>query len=141
MITIIRISGKVNLNKKIEESFNRLRLRKKYTCVVIRENPEVIKEIRNIRNFAAYGIINEETLIKLIKFRGKLIGNSKKKIDNPDKITKDFLSGKKLSELGIKPFFGLHPPRGGMKSAKLHYPRGVLGNQGDDINKLIDKML
>ena len=48
---------------------------------------------------------------------------------------------KKLKEIGLKPFFRLHPPRGGLKSSKKQFPRGVLGNHKQEINKLIEKML
>ena len=50
------------------------------------------------------------------------------------------IAGKKPEEIGIKPFFRLHPARGGIKS-KLHYPKGVLGNHKENINKLIERML
>ena len=34
MIAIVRIVGKVGTEKDVEETLSRLRLRKKYTCVV-----------------------------------------------------------------------------------------------------------
>ena len=55
-------------------------------------------------------------------------------------MAKDILAGKKPEDLGLKPFFGLHPARGGIDS-KYHYPKGVLGDHGENINKLIMKML
>lgn len=128
------------MNKKVEETLYRNRLRKKYTCVLLNENPEVKGLLKKIRNFVAYGNINEDTLVKLITKRGKIIGNTKKKIENPEKIAKELMSGKNLEELGVKPFFGLHPARGGI-TTKLHYPRGVLGDHKEEINKLIERML
>ena len=50
------------------------------------------------------------------------------------------MKGKKYDELGIKPFFRLHPPRGGIRS-KVHYPEGVLGNHKEKINELVERML
>ncbi len=97
--------------------------------------------IAKVRNLVAYGKINEETLVSLIKARAKKIGDSKAKIENAEKIAKEVLAGKNLEDLGIKPFFGLHPARGGIKNTKLHYPKGVLGDNKEDINKLIGKML
>lgn len=37
--------------------------------------------------------------------------------------------------------FHLHSPRKGLKSAKKRYPKGDLGYRGDEINKLIERML
>jgi len=54
------------------------------------------------------------------------------------KVIEEINDGKK-SKI-IKPYFRLHPPRKGIKS-KLHYPKGVLGNHGEEINKLLERML
>ena len=45
-----------------------------------------------------------------------------------------------VEELNMKPFFRLHPPRGGI-NAKIHFPKGVLGNNKEKINDLIKRML
>ena len=109
----------VKIRKPVAETLDRLRLRRKYVCVLIDEkSEEKIGMLKKVRDFVAYGPINEETKEKLIKERGK-----------------------KTKEGELKPFFRLHPPRGGLKSSKLHYPKGVLGDNKDDINKLIEKML
>jgi ribosomal protein L30/L7E len=116
MIAIIRIHGRVGLDKKIAETFNRLMLRRKYSCIVI-EKPDLVQlgMLKNIKDFTAYGEINEETLKKL---------NEKRK-------------GK------IKNFFRLHPPRGGI-DAKKHFGtsrKGVLGDNKNKMNELIERML
>jgi len=140
MIALIRIAGLVNMNSRVEETLSRLRLRRKFSCVIIKETPENLGMLQKTRNFVAFGKINEATLEKLISTRAEKIGNAKAKITGADKIAKDIIAGKSFEELGIKPFFRLHPPRGGIKS-KLQYPRGVLGDHKEDINKLIEKML
>ena len=115
MIAVIRIKGQVGLDKKIVETFNRLKLRKKYSCIVIEEpTKEQIGMIEKVKNFVAYGSINDETYKKLVKARG----------------------GK------IKNFFRLHPPRKGIESKK-HFGvgKGVLGDNKEKINDLIVRML
>ena len=72
---------------------------------------------------------------RLVEKRGKVIGS--KKLD-VKKVVEDLKKNGK-SEI-IKPFFRLHPPIGGIKT-KLHFPKGVLGNNKKEINKLIEKML
>ncbi|MEK6844892.1 MAG: uL30 family ribosomal protein [Nanoarchaeota archaeon] len=115
MICIIRIAGEIGLESRIKENLNRLRLKKKYSCVVI-ENPNdsQLGMIKLVRDFVAFGEINDETYKKLKEARGK--------------------PGKK--------FFRLHPPRKGIDSKK-HYgvKKGVLGNNGEKINDLILRML
>lgn len=140
MIAIIRISGKVKIKKEIEETLSRLRLRRKYVCVLVSEKDKVkIGMLKKVKDYVAFGGIEKGILVRLIEKRGKRV--DKKPIKQPEKIVGELLKGKKLEEVGLKPFFRLHPPRGGLKSSKKQFPRGVLGNHGKEINKLIERML
>jgi len=118
MIAVVRISGMIKLKRPIVETLHRLKLRRKYVCILLDEtNPEMMGMVTKVKDFVAYGPISKEMEKKLIEARGK-----------------------KDVEGNLKPFFRLHPPRKGIKS-KLHYPKGVLGDNKEDINKLIERML
>ena len=139
MIAVIRIKGQVGLRKPIAETLHRLRLRKKYSCVVFSEpTKEQLGMIKKVKDFVAFGEIDKKTFEKLIQKRGKLI-NKTKKID-AKKFIERLEKGKKYEELNLKPFFRLHPPRKGINS-KLHFPKGVLGDNKEKINDLIERML
>ena len=75
--------------------------------------------IKKVRDFVAFGEINEETYKKLKDVRGR----------------KDIKGN-------LKPFFRLHPPRGGIETKK-HFGvgKGVLGDNKEKINELILRML
>jgi large subunit ribosomal protein L30 len=140
MISIIRITGLVGVPIEAKETLNRLRLRKKYSCIIIRETPEILGMLKKIRNYVAYGKIDRQTLIELIEKRGKPLRAGK--IDAA-KVASGFIeakTNKKLSDFGVKDFFSLHPPRKGIKS-KIHYPKGVLGDNKEKIKDLIKRML
>ena len=112
MIAIIRIKGQVGLKGDFKETLQRLNLKRKYSCVVLEEPNEIqLGMIKKIKDLIAFGEINKEIYDKLKKERDK---------------------GKK--------YFALHPPRGGIKT-KFHFPKGVLGNNKEHINELIEKML
>ncbi len=115
MIAVIRIKGEVKVRKEVIETLNRLNLKKKYTCIVL-EKPTAIESgmIEKVKDFVAFGEIDKETYKKLVDARGKQ---------------------------GTK-FFRLHPPRGGIDSKK-HFgvDKGVLGNHGSEISKLLLRML
>lgn len=138
MICVIRIRGRVNLNKNTKETLERLRLGKKYTCVVINPNKEQSGMIKKMRDLVAFGEISKDVFEKLIETRGQRL-DKKKKVDSK-KIIEELEKGKSYGELGLKPFFRLHPPRGGINS-KVHFPKGVLGNNGEKINELVLRML
>jgi hypothetical protein len=90
-------------------------LKKKYTCVVIEKpNAEQLGMLKKIENFVAYGEISPEMYKKLVEARGQK----------------------------SKTIFRLHPPRKGIESKK-HFGvgKGVLGNHGKEIDKLVERML
>ena len=138
MICIIRITGRVGLNRDVNETLDRLRLRKKYSCVVIEPKKEYLGMIEKVRNFVAYGEIQDKDFEKLIEARGKAIDSSKK-IDAKS-VVEGIKKGKKFQEMNLKPFFRLHPARKGMNT-KVHFPKGALGNHKNKINELLGKML
>ena len=117
MIAVIRIRGQVGINKDVKETLDRLRIRRKFACKVF-ENPTAVEigMIHSVRNFVSFGEISEDTYKKLVDARGQK--------DNEGK---------------LKPFFRLHPPRGGA-NMKLHYPKGVLG-ENKKMDDLILRML
>ena len=128
---------------KPEEALDRLRLRKKYTCVLIDDKkPEMAGMLKVVKDFVAFGEIDEKTLEELLRARGRKIGDKKARVEESEtaKLAKEILAGKNMIELGLKPFFGLHPARGGINSKK-NYPKGVLGNHREKINDLIRRML
>lgn len=116
MIAIVRIRGQVGLDRDIIETFNRLGLKRKYSCKVF-VNPSKIElgMVKKLKDFVAYGELNEEIYKELIEKR-------KSKKEN---------------------FFRLHPPRGGIDSKK-HFTetkKGVLGDNKEQINDLIKRMI
>jgi large subunit ribosomal protein L30 len=117
MILVIRIAGEVDINSDVAETLFRMRLRKKYTAVLLQENEQNKYLIESVRNFVAFGKIDDKTLAELIEKRG-----DKKKKDNT--------------------VFHLHPPRKGIDS-KIHFGKrkGVLGDNGEKINELVRRML
>ncbi|MEK6847221.1 MAG: uL30 family ribosomal protein [Nanoarchaeota archaeon] len=138
MLIVIRISGMVEVPDKIQAALFNMRLRRKYSAVLMHETIENIKLLKKLRDFIAFGKISDENLAKLITLRGE--GLNSKKIDAKSIIIG--LDKKPIQELGLKPFFRLHPPRGGIESKK-HFGvgKGVLGDNKENINKLLERML
>jgi large subunit ribosomal protein L30 len=117
MIAVIRIKGQVKVRKVITETLNRLGLKTKYSCIII-EKPktEQLGMIEKVRDFVAFGELNSETHKKLVEARGKFSKS--------------------------KTHFRLHPPRRGIESKK-HFGvgKGVLGDNKEKINDLVERML
>ncbi len=143
-IVVVRMRGRVNVAPDVKKTMYILRLRKKFSCVILNDSPEIIGKLKKVQNYIAYGEAKENTIKQLIMKRGKLSGNKPFKEDEKkiDIFVKEFMDGKKkLEDLGIKLFFRLHPPRSGFKrDTRKSFPKGILG-KNKEINKLILKML
>ncbi|MDP3987092.1 MAG: uL30 family ribosomal protein [Nanoarchaeota archaeon] len=138
IICAIRIHGQVGLKRTQEETLDRLRLRRKYACNVLHPTKENLGMIKSAKSFIAFGPLRKEVLEKLVDKRGQPLDKTKK-VDTK-KAVEGILKGDKMEDFNLKPFFRLHPPRGGIHS-RLGYPRGVLGDNKEDINKLVERML
>ncbi len=143
-IIVLRIRGRVGVRREVEDTLYMLRLRKKMVAVILDDSKETMGMIQKIKDYVAFDELNEETLKLLILKRAKLPGNKSPGYDEKkaEEIAKKILENKsKISELEIKPFFALHPPRGGFKkSIKVPYPKGILG-KNKNLNELIKLML
>jgi ribosomal protein L30/L7E len=114
MIAVIRIVGQCKLKEKVIETLDRLKLRRKFTCVLVDEKDTVrMGMVKAVEDYVAYGVIDEKLMKELKDKRGK--------------------KGKDV--------FFLHPPVGGFKkSSKVAAPKGIL-RKHEDISKLLGRML
>lgn len=122
-IAVILIRGLIGIVKPIKDTLFLLRLRKKHTCVVIEDNESNRGMLKKVKDYTTFGEISDETLKELIEKRGK------KNPKDPKR---------------TKPFFELHPPRGGFerKGTKKSFNQGgALGPRGAKINALVKRML
>ena len=125
-LIVIRITGQIDLPSDTKETLFRMRIRRKYSAVLMEDNELNRKLINKVRNFVAFGTISPEMEKELIEKRGLKIDKSKP-----------------LSKENMKPFFRLHPARGGI-DAKKHFgvtSKAVLGDHKDKIDVLIRRML
>ncbi len=154
LFVVVRIRGSAAVNERIERTMKMLRLFKKNRCSLVLSTPSNMGMIKKVQDYCTFGEINPETLQLLLEKRGKIKG------DKP--LTEDFLKKtykmsfkevaekilsfeKKFSDFeSLKQFFKLHPPLGGFERAGIKKPfsvGGALGYRGEEINKLIRRML
>jgi len=151
MYAVILLRSNVGVKKPIKDTLELLRLHKINHCVFLEENDYNKGMLQKVKDFVAWGEVDKETLITIMKERGRLAGNTRLKDvsleDTPfgslDKFVEDLLSGKaNFSDIPmLKPVFRLHPPRKGHKGIKKSFNAGgELGYHGDKINDLLLKM-
>jgi large subunit ribosomal protein L30 len=156
LIFAVRIRGSPGMKRKILDTLKMLKMHKVNHGVLVWGTSSFKGMLRKCKDYISYGEIDEKTLIRLLRVRGKVEGNhplTEEHIKNLTsyknfrELAKALLSGeihyKEKDIYKIKPVFRLHPPRKGhRKSIKKHYSEGgTLGNVGIYINELIHKML
>ena len=149
MFAVVRLRGEVNTRPEIRDTLDMLRISRINHCVVVKEDPHFRGMIQKVKDYVAWGKIDEDTLTMLLERRGRLSGN--RRLTEQFLKEKGYASVKKLAEavntgtvslkdLDIKPVFRLHPARKGLKSTKKTARQG--GDLGfrEDIADLIVKM-
>ena len=152
----VRIRGAPGMNGKILDTLKMLRMHKVNHGVLIWGVESYIGMLYKCKDYIAYGEINEITLLRLLRARGRIEGNKPLTEEHIKNLTsyksmKEFANALLQGEIEykekdiykIKPVFRLHPPRKGHKGTiKKHYGEGgTLGYVNEYINTIIHKMM
>lgn len=152
LLAVIRIRGKINIRKKVEDTLGMLRLNKINHCVLVPETPEYLGMVKKAKDWITWGKIDKKTVAELFKKRGMVKGGKKLEEGNIKKVTKydvlgsfvdDLMKGKvKFKDYPeLKPVFRLNPPIKGYKATRIPYPRGDLGDRKEKIKDLLERMI
>ncbi len=150
---VIRVRGQPDVNYNIEYTMGLLGLNKVNNCAVIPENPSTKGMLQVVKDYCTWGEIDEATLAKLIRERGKVVGDAPiddayLKENSEFATVEDFARAiiennyKMRDVMGVKPIFRLHPPIKGYEGNKRSYKNGgALGYRGEKINDLVNRMI
>ncbi|MEM0506415.1 MAG: 50S ribosomal protein L30 [Thermosphaera sp.] len=160
LYAVLRLRGLADTPPDVEHTLKLLRLHKKYHLVLYPSDlPGLKKMLDVVKDWATWGEISRETLVELLRKRGRTVGGRKLTDEYVNEKLKDLgvtggieglanalLEGRvRLHEIDhlIKPVFRMHPPRGGFKKSikKSLGSGGELGYRGRAINELIMKMI
>ncbi len=120
-IAAIRIRGEARVNKDINNTLDRLRLRNKHNCVILNSTPDIVGMLMKCKDYITWGEVEADIIKELETKRGE-----------------------KDTEGKLKKVFRLSPPVGGFEKKGIKKPfttGGVLGNRREMITELIKKML
>ena len=143
IIAVVRIRGLRKVNPDIRKTLEYLNLSKPNYCVLLGDTKQNLGMLNKVRDYVAYGEVNEDFIFGLLKKRGKkgrklAFKNSTK--EELTEIVKSITSGKKKLKDFANGVFKLRPPKKGFNSIKEHYPRGDLGKH-DDVSLLLRRMM
>jgi len=169
IVAAVRIRGLVDVSPDVEHTLDLLRLRRKFTCSVYPLTDSIKGMLKAAEGWLTWGEVSRETLIQLLRKRGRLVGDLPLTDDyvkkygwgNVEELVDAYIrgevkslwcrkgekpgmvNGKASCIPGLKPCFRLHPPKGGFKGSikKPYNADGELGYRGSAINDLIMRMI
>ena len=153
LLAVVRIRGTVNVPRPVRETLALLGLHRNCHATLVDDRPAYLGMLRKAAVWITWGEIDYETLLELLRRRGRLRGNKPLTDEYAQKLGfKDLADlAKAIYELrvdfrrlpGVKPVFRLHPPSGGYKGKiKRSYKEGgAWGYRGSAINDLLKRMM
>jgi large subunit ribosomal protein L30 len=133
-----------------------LRMESTFRARLLENTPSTEGMLRAAKNLVAWGQINPEVLETLLRKRAerdraekldddfaKVFFNRQSVADLAKSIAAGEIPVKDLWSAGVKPGFRLHPPKGGFKRStrRAATDGGELGYRGEDINRLVRRMI
>ena len=67
MFAIVRLRGEVNTRPEIRDTLKMLRISRVNHCVVVKEDPHFRGMIQKVKDYVAWGKIDEDTLAMLLR--------------------------------------------------------------------------
>ncbi|MEM2249208.1 MAG: 50S ribosomal protein L30 [Candidatus Bathyarchaeia archaeon] len=152
-IAAVRVRGIISAPLQVRETLKMLNLKRNNYAVLVDNRPSFIGMLKTAQSFVTWGEISKETLVMLLKERGRLVGNKKLTDDYAKKL--GYASLEELADAiynckveywklpNIQPYFRLHPPTKGFKGKvkKGYGMGGELGYRGEKINGLLQRMI
>lgn len=133
-IAVIRIRGGIGALRNVKITLDILRLYRKNYCIAADSTPSNLGMVKNVKDYVAWGEINDETFKLLVEKRGEIYKGDEKDIQK-------FIV---INNKKYKKFFRLNSPKGGFERKGIKMPfsaGGVLGYRGKLINDLIKRMI
>ena len=152
----VRIRGAPKMKQKIIDTLQMLRMNKVNHGVLLWGESSSLGMLYKCKDYIAFGEIDEKTLLRLLRVRGRIEGNNPltdehiknlTEYSNLKELTKALLKGeiqyRSKDIYKIKPVFRLHPPKKGFRGSikKAFNEGGTLGYVNVYINELIHKMI
>lgn len=148
----INLHGLINTPARVRTTLIELGIGKRFAATIVRDDPPTLGALRLCKDYVAWCPVDEALLGALLERRGKLSSTRKldaatlKSLGYKDymEMASKMLEGDvTLSALsGVKPFFGLSPPRGGLKrSSRRQFREGGVLGENPQLPEIVRRMI
>lgn len=152
-LAVVRVRGGVDTRGDVKDTLRMLNLSRPNQCTIVEDDPSTVGMLRKAKEKVTWGPVSSEVLAKLLEKRGEFCGGDSVTDEKVKNLTSyDTVAdlseavcegGASLSDIdGFNGVFRLRPPKKGYDSTKKAFQEGgSLGDRGDDINKLLVRMI
>ncbi len=153
LVAVIRIRSSIGLRQEAKDTLALMNLSRVNHAVVLDKRPTYLGMFQRAKDAITWGEIDAPTLSRLLRKRGRLIGEKPvtdeyvaqhTKYKSIDEYAKALVAQKEVSLAlpKLKKVFRLHPPSKGFRRSvkRTIQQKGELGYRGEDINTLLKRM-
>lgn len=152
-LAVVRVRGSVDVRGEVRDTLRMLRLTRPNYCTIVDDIPSVRGMLDKVKEMVTWGTIKPEVLEKLLRRRGEIRGGGSVTDERIEEETShDSVLGfakavcegeSELEDIeGLRGVFRLRPPKKGYKSThRSFHEGGALGDRGEEINDLIQRMI
>lgn len=139
-IAIVQVRGLATVSNKVRTTMESLNLGSANNCVVVEDTPSNLGMIKVIKDFVTFGPISDDFFAKIVAARGReFLAPTTDRNEKYSKGAYFEFNGKNYHKR-----FSLNPPSRGFERKGIKTPftmGGALGNRGEAIEQLIERML
>lgn len=151
-LLVINLRGMVKLRHDVKRTLRQLRIARRYSATVISDNDVNRGMLHVLQTQTAWCKADAETLSLLLTSRGRSSMSKQVTDETVRSLGYEGITGlaRAISEgtiglvgvTSIKPFFRLHPPRGGfLRSTRRMYTQGGILGENPSLPKILRTML
>jgi large subunit ribosomal protein L30 len=151
-ILAINLHGLINTPGPMRTTLIELGIGKRFAATVVRDDATTIGALKLCKDYLAWCAVDDALLSSLLENRGRV--SSSKRLDasalkqlgfkdHSELASKMLKEGWTLSSVkGLKPFFGLSPPRGGFKrSSRRQFGEGGVLGENPKLPDIVKRMI
>jgi large subunit ribosomal protein L30 len=152
-LLVVNLHGLINVPTGTRATLIQLGIGKRFAAAVVGDDEVSKGSVHLCKDYVAWSTLDSDLLTALLKSKGK-VSNSKVLDDEALKalgfkthadlaqaILKAETSGR-LASIGLKPFFGLSPPRGGFKrSSRRQFREGGILGENPMLGEIVRRMI
>jgi len=153
-LLVVNLHGLINVPTGTRATLIQLGIGKRFAAAVVGDDPVSKGSVHLCKDYVAWAPLDAELLTALLQARGR-VSNSKMLDDEALKamgfkthadlahaIIKGVVTDRLSSIKGLKPFFGLSPPRGGFKrSSRRQFREGGILGDNPQLAEIVRRMI